>query len=382
MTWRRTSLRASVALTAIAVPLACAQGEPEKPGASPDQDASLLDAATAEASIAPGIDAGDCSASDLCRVVAPIESFIGLTSVWGSSASDVWSVGTRGTILHYDGVAWEKAEHPDGEVAYTMRSVWLERPDDVWIVDGRRIRHSKGWGGPTSTEWQFFDYSSFEPDPVAIRGRANGAWLARASFQYQDDGTPLPMNGEPLVKFDGWADDGPTNPRMFGPSYGYIATAITMPRPDEVWSVGDSRVLRATLEDAAADVWTVEEHDSRSVDHLYGIWGDESVVWTVGEVGTLRRMTRSAVPDKTFEVIEGPTTADLRGVFGFGANDVWAVGESGTVLHWDGTSWTKLSTPFDGWPEKPTMRAVWGSSANDVWIVGDGEVLHFAGKSR
>ena len=29
-----------------------------------------------------------------------------LTGVWGSSASDVFAVGCRGTILHYDGTSW------------------------------------------------------------------------------------------------------------------------------------------------------------------------------------------------------------------------------------------------------------------------------------
>ncbi|MDF2694192.1 MAG: hypothetical protein K0S65_2575, partial [Labilithrix sp.] len=219
MTWGRVSLRASLVLTAVAIPVACAQGDdPDRHTVSPEPDAAIRDGATMDAlpNIDSSIDAGDCSVSDLCRVSAPIETFVGLTSVWGSSASDVWAVGAHGTILHYDGVAWEKVERPDGEVAYTMRAVWLERADDVWIVDGRRIRHSNGWRGPTATEWSFFDYSQFDPDPVAIRGRENSTWLVRASFRYQDDGTPLPMNGEPLVKFDGWTEGGPSNPQMFG----------------------------------------------------------------------------------------------------------------------------------------------------------------------
>jgi hypothetical protein len=30
----------------------------------------------------------------------------GLTSVWATSASDVWAVGFLGTILHYNGTSW------------------------------------------------------------------------------------------------------------------------------------------------------------------------------------------------------------------------------------------------------------------------------------
>ncbi len=377
-------LQTSLAAAAVAIPLACAGGDDNPTTAFPEPDAEIIpDASTTDVvtDTDSDVDAGNCSASGLCRATGPLEAFVSLTAVWGSSATDVWAVGAHGTILHYDGVTWEKAERPDGEIAYTMRAVWLERFDDVWIVDGRRIRHSNGWKGPSATEWSFFDYSSFDPDPVAIRGRAGTTWLGRASFRYSDDGTPLPMNGEPLVKSAGWADDGPSNPQMIGPWYGYTATTITVPRADEVWSAGDNHVLRATLQDPLDDVWTVEEHDSRSTHPLYGIWGDENTVWIVGEAGTLRRMPRSAVPGKVFEIVPSPTTADLRGVFGFGTNDVWAVGDASTVLHWDGASWAKLSTPFDASTDKPTMRSVWGSSPNDVWIVGDGAVLHFAGKS-
>ena len=37
-----------------------------------------------------------------------------LTSVRGSNASNVWAVGAQGTILHYDGVTWQKVERAPG----------------------------------------------------------------------------------------------------------------------------------------------------------------------------------------------------------------------------------------------------------------------------
>ncbi len=52
------------------------------------------------------------------------------------------------------------------------------------------------------------------------------------------------------------------------------------------------------------------------------------------------------MPTKRFDIVESPVAFDLRGIFGFGANDIWVVGEMSTVLHWDGTGWTKLATPF------------------------------------
>src|SRR5688572_1041265 len=49
-------------------------------------------------------DAGPCSSSKLCVVAVPMEAHNNLAAVWGSSATDVWAVGSSATIVHYDGV--------------------------------------------------------------------------------------------------------------------------------------------------------------------------------------------------------------------------------------------------------------------------------------
>jgi len=35
-----------------------------------------------------------------------------LTGVWGTSATDVWAVGKRGVILHYNGTSWSRQQSP------------------------------------------------------------------------------------------------------------------------------------------------------------------------------------------------------------------------------------------------------------------------------
>lgn len=44
----------------------------------------------------------------------------GLFKVWGRSASDVWVVGTHGTILHYDGTAWSVIPSGTTELLFTV----------------------------------------------------------------------------------------------------------------------------------------------------------------------------------------------------------------------------------------------------------------------
>lgn len=382
----------SLALVLGNILLACARGQeqekaPGDPESSEFVEASVMpeaggdvgDVTSGDADA--GVDANPCSDSRLCIAAVPIDGDINLTSVWGSSATDVWAVGSNGTVLHYDGAVWEKADRvaADASTFFTLRSVWLERPDEVWVVDGFSIRRGSGWKGPNATEWTFFTFPIANRLPTAIRGKDDTVWLTRGLSTGA---------GQPLTKFDARVDGGPYTPQTVG-NVSVPLTTMAISRADEVWAVSstNSRVFRASQPardggppDAAPPAWQVEEHDSRTRGQLLGVWGDENAIWLVGESGTLRQITRESVPTKRFTIVPSPVIADLHGVFGFGADDVWAVGAESTVLHWDGSSWTKLSTPFDGASDKPRLLAVWGSSPDDVWVAGEGTMLHFSEK--
>jgi hypothetical protein len=45
-----------------------------------------------------------------------------LMGVWGSTGTDVYAVGDKGTIIHYDGTQWSEVE---AENANTRRSEFL-----------------------------------------------------------------------------------------------------------------------------------------------------------------------------------------------------------------------------------------------------------------
>lgn len=55
-----------------------------------------------------------------------------LYGVWGSSKRDVFAVGARGTIIHYDGRKWTTMASP--EKKNWLRSVWGSGPKDVYAV--------------------------------------------------------------------------------------------------------------------------------------------------------------------------------------------------------------------------------------------------------
>jgi len=69
-----------------------------------------------------------------------------LYGVWGFASNDVWAVGSSGTALHFDGIAWNVV--PTG-TSIGLRAVWGAAPDDVWMVgEGGLVLH---WDGTAFT---------------------------------------------------------------------------------------------------------------------------------------------------------------------------------------------------------------------------------------
>lgn len=86
------------------------------------------------------------------RMPMPKGHFFG---VWGSSASDVFAVGSGGVIIHYDGTAWTRMKAPprDGD----LLGVWGNSPQDVFAVGDMR-----SWGpGGCCSDVLHFDGTSW-----------------------------------------------------------------------------------------------------------------------------------------------------------------------------------------------------------------------------
>jgi hypothetical protein len=54
-----------------------------------------------------------------------------LSSVWGTSSSDVYTVGIDGTILYYNGTAWSSIATG---TATELSGVWGTSSGDVYVV--------------------------------------------------------------------------------------------------------------------------------------------------------------------------------------------------------------------------------------------------------
>jgi len=60
-----------------------------------------------------------------------------LSTLWGTSASDIWVAGQRGRLRHWDGVAWRVAVvsvDDDFPEQRAINAIWGSSPDHVWAV--------------------------------------------------------------------------------------------------------------------------------------------------------------------------------------------------------------------------------------------------------
>lgn len=381
----------------LATAASCADSDPG-PGPEPEDPRTVLDggpadSAPSDADCDGGADqcsstAIDCSEAAFCPVATGADPRHALTSVWGSGKTDVWMVGTQGTILHWDGASFTPAPSGTKDVLFAVRGTG---PTDVWAVGSRaNVFHFAGgaakWEEAPEVAPMYAPYTQPANENLlhAIWARPGGeVWVAGEPYPVVPEGAKTPTN------MNLWRRAGSGGDAAWTPSV--VASAFTVrglwaSGPGDVWAVGGTagtsttrygRTLHTTGNAGdAAPVWT--EVDSQSAKDLNAVWGaGPNDVWAVGNGGTIRHWT-GATP-KRWQIVDAPTAHDLNAVWGTGPNDVWVVGDHGTVLHFDGTRWTQPVAAFPAGLE-PHLRGVWASAPDDVWIVGDSIVLHSTGK--
>ena len=327
-----------------------------------------------------------CDEADFCPIANGLDRRYALTAVWGSSATDVWAVGSGGTILHNDGSGWEAVSSGTTDTLY---AVWGTGPGDVWITGPiTTILHGPG-AAPSQPAWT--NEVPFGDGRLSPPGRQLALWGAGPSDVHVggepfahivDDlgiytpGNHLHLSGDAWSVLEGFDGQYPQG----------TVRAIWGSSPDDVWmsidNARDQPWARGTLvhgtAPAAGEPLAWRSVDSQSSVVLESLWGSSAGdVWAVGVNGTIRRFVTGAT--KWAVVDDAPTHEALHRVWGTGPNDVWVVGDAGTILHFDGTTWTEPTVAFPA-GKKPNLAGVWGSGPNDVWVVGDGYTLHFTGK--
>jgi hypothetical protein len=230
-----------------------------------------------------------------------------LNSVWGTSGTDFWAVGAAGStgaVAHFDGgLSWTTATG----LGSIIWSLWGTGPNDVWAV------------GASSGQGALFHWSSSSnlatPDTHLVSGTTSLVALWGSG------------------RGDLWAVG-------YGPGSSPAAVLA-------YWSDG---LL------GAPTVYTISGISSYLLQAIWGSGVDD--VWAVGSGQTIVHWTNG--PSVMPTIVEtGNGSVDFEGIWGSGRYDVWAVGPGlggGAATHWTGTAWS-TPIPLTGIQD---ARAVWG----------------------
>jgi hypothetical protein len=263
-----------------------------------------------------------------------------LYAVGGRSASDVFAVGTSGTIVHYDGMSWNEMAVP--HVPGALLGVWVSSANEVFAVgEGGTILHYDGTAWDAMQSGTSFDLGGIwgsSPDDV---------------FAVGGGGTVLHLDGE------SWSP-------MSVPFGSPFLNGIWGSAGTDVFAVGeDGEIVHY---DGAS--W-VEMYDGGFA--LNGVWGSSATdVFAVGEWGTVLHYDGTS-----WERLTVPTTYYLTGIWGTADHHLFVVGIENwlyyigptVVLHYDGAGWGATSKKGQA-----GLFGVWGTS-EDVFLVGDGPTV-------
>ena len=274
-----------------------------------------------------------------------------LKALWGTSANDVWAVGSNGLIVHYDGHTWTPEK---SGVTENLTGIDGSSSTDVLVCgDAGSVLHwdGKTWSIATST-----------PMTVLLQmwvGAPTNVWAVGLD-------TSLAGNGY-VTHWDGtaWAEAEVTTATSLWQVWGS--------GPEEVWLVGDAIDGSGTaLRGLAADAGYVFDTVGYAGPPLRAVWGSSpSDVWVAAYSGDLTHWDGTSWTSTPSAV----STASLLGMRGSSKDDVWAVGLEGVAEHFVNGKWVKSETGT-----KNTLWSLWADSPNDVWVVGGaGTVLRWDG---
>jgi hypothetical protein len=281
-----------------------------------------------------------------------------IRTVWGAGANDVYAVSSR-TLLHSTGSAWTATPS-----MYVLSSVAGSSATDVWVL-GITIPPN-GSGEMGALVFQHGSDGNFMDSMPAITPT-----LGVLNFGAANNGWSVGINGT-AAHYDGsmWAFAS-----MGIPTTESLSSVFTIGATDAV-TVGE-RVYRWD-----GTMWTAQPQVRTDQDHVwYAVWASgPNDIWVVGQLAYIQHWNGTTWEDSDpgNDASGGVLSVNLYGVWGAAPNDVWAVGEGGTIIHFNGAQWSLFAGGGGMGPTTRTLHGVWGSSANDVWAVGDnGTILHY-----
>jgi hypothetical protein len=279
---------------------------------------------------------------------------IALASIWGAGA-DIFAVGSScsgSLVLRYDRSGWDNPPGCGACCGFNVSpSVWGSSASDVFTVDRNDyppsvttiIRHFDGqqWNPVYTRQCSFLSPS---PAGSSCNDYLDAVWSSSSTDAFA-------VGGAGTIKhFDGtnWTPQASVTPNELRAVWG------TGPSGN-VFAVGDGGTI------VFFDGSTSVAQTSGTSRPLYAVWGTSSSdVFAVGAAGTILHYDGAS-----WTAQASGSTQTLRGVWGSSGNAVFAVGDNSTIVHYDGTKWTAQTTSAD-----INLAGIWGTSPTNVFAVG------------
>jgi len=297
-----------------------------------------------------------------------------LYAVWGLSSSNVYAAGSGGVIMHYDGSEWSVAHiDPDGE---TFMSIWGSSADDIhvggqggkivyWNGTDWRIKQSGSISNIASL-WGFSGNEVYAADWTSkVLRYDNTGWRTLKQFDnttymfnavWGSSGSNLYVGGVPftgscqLFQYDG--EDWSCIDDVMHKISGIWGTSA-----NNVYAVGE----KGAIYNYDGTSW---ENEGINYIYYYGISGSSaSDIYTVGTLGSLNYYNGSE-----WSVQSGILVWTLSSIWGTATNNLYAVGQGGAILRYDGTSWEAQESPIS-----ESLYGISGSAANNIYAVGSSD---------
>ena len=278
-----------------------------------------------------------------------------LYSIFGSGdGSQLWAVGSEGTILHYSQEAgkWEAQTSGTANHLYSIFS--NSDGSQSWAVgsEGTILHYSK-----KVRKWEL-QTSGTANHLYSIFGNSDSSQL----WAVGSEGAILHYSQE-AGKWEAQTSGTANHLRsVFGNSDG-----------SQLWAVGEAGTILHYSKKAGK--WELQT--SATPHNLYSIFGnsDGSQLWAAGEAGTILRFSKEA---GKWELQTSGTANHLLSVFGNSdGSQLWAAGEAGTILHYSKET-GKWELQTSGTPHN--LYSVLGDSdGSQLWAAGDaGTILHYS----
>ncbi len=240
--------------------------------------------------------------------VVPSGTTAELYGLWMASASDGWIVGQAGTLLRWNGTAWAAVA---SGTTNDLKGISGTSASDVWLVGGGV---SKKWNGSAwadaATSTPFLDKIYVAPnDQVFATGsglvyeNAGGSWSARSS------GTGI-SGDDPF--FTAIAGSGTTAYAVGG-----VSAHLLAPDYDWVWRWDGT-------------TWT--RVDEPGNDEYWYAFSDGTNVFASTERAVWNMATTAQVPL--------PNGGMMRGPIGGAEGEMFAASDDGEPYHWKSSQWT------------------------------------------